>query len=434
MPDPYIVLLTLAGVLIALVAWLPLSLKKAPLSLPIVGVAIGAAVFSLPQVDLRPLPQDYPEITERLTEFVVIIALMGAGLKIDRVFGLRGWSVTWRLLAVCMTLSVAAIAAIGHWMLGLGLAGAVLLAGSLAPTDPVLASDIQVGAPTEGKEDEARFGLTSEAGLNDGLAFPFVNLAIALALAASGEGPSDWAGKWLTYNVVWEVSAGLAVGAAVGWVFGHLTFMIPHRHRLAETKDGFVALAATFISYGVTEMMHCYGFLAVFVTAVMFRRADRDHDFHVEMHNFVEQIERLVMLAVLVLFGGALVSGLLGALRPVDVAAALLIVFVVRPLSGLVSLLGWTRPWREKLILAFFGIRGIGSFYYLAYGLNAAIFAEGDRLWSIVGLICLLSILLHGVTVTPIMRRFDRSQGRDPDADTSETAEQGRLRPHPAGG
>ena len=428
MPDPYILMLFVVGVLIAMVAWLPLVFRRAPLSLPIVCVLLGAALFSLPQVRFDPLPQAYPEITERLTEFVVIIALMGAGLKIDRVFNLRRWGVTWRLLGVTMMLSILAIVLLGWTVLGLGLAGAILLAGSLAPTDPVLASDIQVGAPTEGREDEVRFGLTSEAGLNDGLAFPFVHLAIALALVASGE-KSDWFVEWLTVNVLWEIGAGLGIGWAIGWLFGWLTFTIPVSTRLAATRDGFIVLAATFISYSVTEMLHCYGFLAVFITALAFRHADRDHDFHAQMHDFIEQIERMAMMVVLVLFGGALVSGLLLPLRPLDVAVAAVIVVVVRPLAGMIGFIGWKRPLREKVILAFFGIRGVGSLYYLAYGLNAAPFEGGDRLWAIVGLICLMSILLHGITVTPIMRRFDRSQGRDPDAEAdgavAETSGQG---------
>ena len=416
MPDSYILMLFVVGALVALVAWLPLVFRRAPLSLPIVCVGLGAALFSLPQVGFDPLPQTYPEITERLTEFVVIIALMGAGLKIDRIFNPRRWGVTWRLLGVTMMLSIVAIVLLGWTVLGLGLAGAILLAGTLSPTDPVLASDIQVAAPGEGREDEVRFGLTSEAGLNDGLAFPFVNLAIALALVAAGQ-KDDWFVEWLTVSVLWEIGAGLGIGWAIGWLFGWLTFTIPASTRLAATRDGFIALAATFISYSVTEMLHCYGFLAVFITALAFRHADRDHDFQVEMHDFIEQIERMAMMVVLVLFGGALASGLLAPLRPLDAMVALAIVLVVRPLTGMIGFIGWRRPMREKLILAFFGIRGVGSFYYLAYGLNAAPFESDDRLWAIVGLICLMSILLHGITVTPVMRWFDRSEGRDPDAE-----------------
>lgn len=412
-PEPYILILTGAGLLIALVAWLPLALKRLPLSLPVVCIAIGVAIFSLPGVTLRPLPITYPEVTERFTEIVVIIALMGAGLKLDRPFGWAKWNITWRLLAVTMPLGILAITAIGGWWLGLSWVAALLLAASLAPTDPVLASDVQVGPPKSGEEDEVRFGLTSEAGLNDGFAFPFVHLAIALGLAATTGEP--WAAQWLLYNVLWEIFAGVLGGWLIGRLFGWLTFHVPADTRLSKTGDGLIAISATFISYGVAEILHCYGFLAVFVTALTLRRSHRDHEFNRQMHDLTEQVERLAMMVLLLLFGGALVSGVLLPLQWIDVAAAIAILLVVRPLGGLIALKGFRASQSEKRMIAFFGIRGVGSFYYLAYGLNHLEVDEGARLWAIVGLVALLSILLHGLTVTPAMRMLDRRHGRNPD-------------------
>lgn len=414
-PDPYILILTGAGLLVALVAWLPLALKRLPLSLPIVCIGIGALVFLLPQVALRPLPLRYPEITERFTEFVVIIALMGAGLKIDRVFGWRRWAISWRLIGIAMPLSILAIAGLAGGMLGLPLAVALLLAASLAPTDPVLASDVQVGPPKSGEEDEVRFGLTSEAGLNDGAAFPFVHLAILLAAsAATGE---PWLGEWLTYRVAWEIGGGIAGGWLIGRIFGWLTFHVPAETKLAKTGDGLIALSATFVSYGLTEILHVYGFLAVFVTALTFRRAHSDHSFQFQMHMLTEQIERLVMMVLLILFGGALVSGLLAPVTWTDAAVVAIILLVIRPVAGWIALIGYPADRSEKLTLAFFGIRGVGTFYYLAYGINHMAIDQAERLWGIVGLVVLCSILLHGLTVTPIMRSLDRQQGRDPDAE-----------------
>jgi NhaP-type Na+/H+ or K+/H+ antiporter len=407
--------MTAGGLLIALVAWLPLALHSLPLSLPIVCIGLGAAIFSLPQIGVEPLPMSYPVITERFTEFVVIIALMGAGLKLDRVFALHRWVITWRLLAITMPLSIVAITLLGHWFLGLSWILALLLGASLAPTDPVLASDVQVGPPKSGEEDEVRFGLTSEAGLNDGLAFPFVNLAIALALwEKTGE---PWAAGWITHSVLWEIGAGIMGGWLIGRLFGWLTFRIPAETKLAKTGDGLIAIAATFISYGLTEMIQCYGFLAVFVTALTFRRTHRDHEFNRDMHDVTEQIERLAMMVLLLMFGGALANGLLGPLQWLDLLAALIILLIVRPVTGFFGLVGYQAEPAEKLTLAFFGIRGVGSFYYLAYGLNHMETDSGERLWSILGLVVLLSILLHGLTVTPIMRRLDRRRGIDPDAE-----------------
>lgn len=414
-PDPYILWLTGAGILIALVAWLPIALKRLPLSLPIICIAIGAGIFLLPGVAFSPLPMAWPKVTERLTEFVVIIALMGAGLKLDRPFAWARWSVTWRLLAITMPLTILAVTAIGGLGLGLSWTAALLLGASLAPTDPVLAADVQVGPPRTGEEDEVRFGLTSEAGFNDGMAFPFVNLSIALALSAGTGEP--WARDWMLHSVMWEIVAGVVGGWLIGRIFGWLTFHVPSQSKLASTGDGLIAISATFVSYGLTEMIDCYGFLAVFVTALTLRRSHRDHDFNYEMHAITEQIERIAMMVVLLLFGGALMSGLLRPLLWTDWLAALAIILVIRPLSGLLGLAGHraTRP--EKLTLAFFGIRGVGSFYYLAYGLNRVTIDQADRLWAIVALVSLLSILLHGLTVTPVMRWLDRRHGRDPDAD-----------------
>ncbi|SNR26293.1 sodium:proton antiporter [Paracoccus sediminis] len=414
-PEPYILLLTGTGFLIALVAWLPLALKRLPLSLPIVCIGLGAALFSLPQVTLVPSPLAYPEIAERFTEFVVIIALMGAGLKLDRVFGMRRWQVTWRLILVTLPLGIAAIAVLFGGVMGLPWMAALLLGAVLAPTDPVLAADVQVGPPKTGEEDEVRFALTSEAGMNDGAAFPFVNLVIVLAMAASTGEP--WAAKWLTYHVLWEIGAGVAGGWLVGRAFGWVTFRIPAETKLAQTGDGLIALAATFVSYGLTEIIQSYGFLSVFVTALTFRHAHRNHDFHREMHDVAEQVERLAMMVLLVLFGGALADGLLAPLAWTDLVAALVILLVIRPVTGLIGLAGLRAGWHEKLVIAFFGIRGVGSFYYLAYALNHMTVQGAERLWAIVGLVVAISILMHGLTVTPVMRRLDRRQGRDPDAD-----------------
>ncbi len=412
-PESYVLWLTGGGVLIALVAWLPLALKRLPLSLPIICIAIGVAVFSLPGIPFKPMPLELPWLTERFTEFVVIIALMGAGLKLDRVFRWRKWGVTWRLLAITMPLSIGAIMLIGYWGLGMTAVAALLLGASLAPTDPVLAADVQVGPPKSGEEDEVRFGLTSEAGLNDGFAFPFVHLAIALALVAGTDTP--WAKEWVLHNVIWEIVAGLGLGWLVGRVFGWLTFHVPAETKLAQTGDGLIAIAATFLSYGLTEICGAYGFLSVFVTALTLRRSHRDHEFNHDMHALTEQVERIAMMVLLILFGGALINGLLEPLGWRDWLAAIAIILIVRPVAGLIGMIGHKADLSEKLTLAFFGIRGVGSFYYLAYALNHAGFPQPERLWAIVGLVALLSIMLHGLTVTPVMRMLDRSQGRDPD-------------------
>lgn len=407
----YVLLLTGLGALVLMTAWLPMLLRKAPLSLPILCVGAGAALFALPP--LRPFavhPLDFPVMVERLSELVVIVSLMGAGLKIDRVIGLRSWALTWRLLGIAMPITMLIVACLAWGLTGAGAAAALLIAAVLAPTDPVLASDVQVGGPGKGTEDEARFALTSEAGFNDGFAFPFVHLAIALTAATFA--PGDLL-EWFIRDLLWKTIVGAALGYAIGRGLGYLTFHLPMRANLSRTGDGFVALAATLLAYGVVEMLGGFGFLAVFVSALALRNASRDHEYHDRLHGFAEEAERLLMMVLLVLFGGMVAFG--GLLATLDWRMLLFVagvLLVARPAAGLLSLLGSNLPWREQLVISFFGIRGMGSIYYLAFALNHASFADPRQLWALVGGVVLASILLHGITVTPALGLLDRWQRR----------------------
>jgi NhaP-type Na+/H+ or K+/H+ antiporter len=407
--DSYTLLLAVLGAVILLTAWLPLVLKELPLSLPMVCIGIGALLvlspFS-PIVGVNPLENRL--LTERLTEFVVIVSLMGAGLKLDRLVSWRGWQSTWRLLAIAMPLTIAGIALLGSTILGLGFAAALLLGAALAPTDPVLASDVQVGPPQSGKEDEVRFSLTSEAGLNDGAAFPFVYLAIAIALSQAAGG-QPYLAEWFVVDVLWKIAAAAAIGWLGGKTMGLLVFRLPKRTGLSETRDGFVALGITCLAYGSTELANGYGFLAVFIAAVALRSVERRHHYHENLHGFAEQIERLVMMILLVCFGASIAEGsIFGALSWPVVAVTVLILFVVRPVSGWISLAGHKITSGEKAAIAFFGIRGLGSFYYVAYALGQAEFETPQIIWVTVCSVVLLSIVIHGVLVTPIMRYLDR--------------------------
>ena len=403
----YIVLLTCLGVLILAVAWLPTLLRQLPLSLPIICVGFGFALFSVPGTGAEPDLLDHPHLTERLTELIVIVALMGAGLKLNRPPGWRSWIITWRLLAITMPLSIAGIALLGWWGLGLAPAAALLLGAVLAPTDPVLASDIQVGPPHDPEEDEVRFSLTSEAGLNDSLAFPFVNLAVAMALHGTAVG--SWTLEWLAVEVTWKIAAGLVVGLLVGQALGLLIFRYVEHSRLPESGDNLVALGITLVAYGLTELVHGYGFLAVFIAALTLQRWERSHHSRTRLHEFAEQIERLLMMILLVLFGGAVSGGLLAPLTWPAALAGLACLLLVRPLAGLIGLAGSARPLHERAAISFFGIRGVGSFYYLAFAYNAAEFgAEPEFLFAVVGFVVLVSIVLHGVASTPTMRYLER--------------------------
>jgi NhaP-type Na+/H+ or K+/H+ antiporter len=423
LPDHYILLLIAFGCLVLLTAWLPMLLSEAPLSLPIACVAIGAAASALPIGVSLPHPSTALPVIERLTELIVIIALMGAGLKIDRRITWRSWVITWRLLGIAMPVTILALTLLGQTVLGLGIATALLLAAALAPTDPVLASDVQVGPPKSGEEDETRFSLTSEAGLNDGLAFPFVMCAIAIVEAQrSGKG---WFWSWFGVEVVWRLSAGVVIGVVIGYALGWLVFKLPNRAKLSKTGDGFVALGITVIVYGLAESAHGYGFVSVFVAALALRASERNHAYNETLHDFAEQLERLLMMVVLVMFGASL-TNVLSSLTWPSVVYAMVAIFAVRPIVAWFSLAGANCPPTERMAISFFGIRGIGSIYYLAFAMKKEAFEQTNLIWSTVALIILISVVLHGVTVTPVMKLIDRR--RDAGVTAAETEQLKRER------
>ena len=407
----YVPILLGLGVLILLVAWLPLVLSTLPLSLPIICVGFGAALFTFAPFSRYAIhPAQTPFIAEKATELIVIVSLMGAGLKIGRPLHAPAWRLCWRLLLIAMPLTIAALIVLGHVVLGIGFATALLLAASLAPTDPVLAADVQIQRPGSDADDEVRFALTAEAGLNDAAAFPFVHLAILAA--AGGWGAATWT-EFALDAVLVRLVVGMAIGIGGGWLLGRIVYGLPEGTRLSRTGDGFVALGATLTVYALTELAHGYGFLAVFVAGLMLRRASQQHDFNDRLHDFADETERLLMMVLLVMFGGMLTAGgLLAFVRLSDVIFAGAALFVVRPIAGWLALSGAAIDPVERMVVAFFGIRGLGSVFYFAYGINHGRFEDPIQLWGALGLIVLISILLHGITVTPAMRLLDRRRAR----------------------
>jgi NhaP-type Na+/H+ or K+/H+ antiporter len=405
--SPHSVIFALAGLAFLGGAIIPRLVGHLPASPPMLFLGLGLLVFSLPLGLGTVDPIKHSKFTEYLTEIGVIVSLMGAGLKLDRPLGWSTWQPTVRLLAITMPLTILLTALVGWWAVGLAPATALLLGAVLAPTDPVLAAEVQVGPPggDPHEEDDLRFSLTSEAGLNDALGFPFTNAAIAMAVA--GTNPSGWLLEWLAIDVAYKLGVGLVAGILIGKLLGLIVFRTPDNLRLASRGEGFVALAGTFLAYGVTELVNGYGFLAVFVAAVALRRSESDNDYHQTLHDFAEQAEQLLMIALVVLLGGAIAGGILGPLTWQAALAGLAVLFVIRPLVAWFSLSGTTTPKRERAAIAFFGIRGIGSLYYLAYALNETEFAETELLWALVAFTVLVSIVVHGTTASMVTRRLD---------------------------
>ncbi|MFF4173309.1 cation:proton antiporter [Streptomyces sp. NPDC001744] len=392
-------------------AVVPRLVSGRPLSMPMVFLAAGALSGLLPV----PLPDVDPVADrvwiEHVTEICVIVSLMGAGLALNRRFGLRAWAGPWRLLGITLPLTVAATTALAWWLLDWPAATALLAGALLSPTDPVLAAEVRVGEPTdeEDDEDEVRFTLTAEAGLNDGLAFPFVLAALALAGAGGVLTEVDW-GRWFGVDLLARAAVAVAVGVILGRLLGWMFFRAGASSlRLSEHMEGFVALAATFLSYGITELAHGYGFVAVFVTACTVRAAERGHGYHKVLHGFTEQVERLLTAALLFLLGRYLATTGIEALTWRTVLLALALIVVVRPLTGWIAQIGFVTGPRERVVAAVFGLRGIGSLFYLSYALGHHGFeARAHELWVLTATTVALSVLLHGASATPVIRHLDR--------------------------
>ncbi len=408
MLENYNLLLLIGGFAFLLGAMFPILFKRTPISLPILqvlfGIAIGYWWTGLTFLD----PIDNGLTIEKVTEIVVLVSLVGAGIKIDTALTWQLWRPTVRLLLITMPICIFTMAALGYYTFGLSIGAAILLGAVLAPTDPVLAASIQVGPPNTGGEDATRFTLTSEAGLNDGLAFPFVYLAIKLAEAFS-EGKrftGEMLGSWFIQDVLWQIGAGVIVGIIVGKVLAKIVFS--KRTKGTALSQGYVVIALTLLAYGLAEYIHSYGFIAVFIAAFAFRRSESEHEYHEKLHDFAEQSEGLLMSIVLVGFGILIGQGLQSGIELTWQVYAVSFAFLIliRPLGGIIALSGIDMHHTEKYAISALGIRGIGTLYYLSYALNQGYFADDDalKLWIVCSIVILASIFVHGLSAPNLLK------------------------------
>jgi len=402
--NSYHIALAVIGVVVILARWLPrLVSNREPAAPPLMILFGAAAALLIPGLPTLPDPRQDPLVWELVSELTVIVALFGAGMRIDSLRPWRRWIPTARMLAVAMPLTILAVALLGVGIAGLTVAGAILLGAVLAPTDPVLASDVQVGPPHEGEESPTRFTLTTEAGLNDGLVFPFVYLG--LIVAAEGLNPGAWALDWVLRDVVYRIVVGVAMGWIGGKALGYILFKVPRGAVLAETGSGVIALAGVLLCYGSTELIEGYGFIAVAVLGLTLRRMEAEHQFHRRLHDFSESIEH-ALTALLLVALGSVMPLLFTDLTSTHFVVALMLILVIRPLSGWIALVKTNMGRRERAVVSVYGVHGIGSIYYLCYAGSHMEFTNEEALWSLIALVILMSTILHGFTVGWAMDRL----------------------------
>ena len=403
-----------AGLAMLVGTWLPQRFLGRHVWLPGLYAAAGTGLYAAGGFGEHADPAGRADLVERLAELTVIVSLFGAGLAINRPLGLRTWREPLRLLLIGMPLTMLGVAVCGMGLLGAVPAGALLLAACLAPTDPVLAASVAVPDPGGEHEDPVRFPLSGEAALNDAAAFPFVYLAIDW-LAAGGRwgdlGPAALA-TWAAWTLVGKIAVGVAFGAAAGWVAGRMLMPPGREMPVGGEHVGTIALGAVLVSYAGCEACGGYGFLAAFACGAAVRRqerrGERDHD----LHEATETIERVLTGLTLFLFGAA-AAHVWGAITTADWVAAAALVLLVRPAAAMASLAGLPEKRRVRLIVAFFGVRGVGSIYYLAYASgNEGAKEAAESLWPPLTAAVLLSLILHGTLAAPAVGWAARLDGR----------------------
>lgn len=423
------------GVLLILMALSSSLLKRLPVSTGMLYLAAGYGLGPAEWGLMAPHPLEDSVSLERMAEITVLISLFATGLKLGLPLSHSHWRLPVRLAFVSMVLTVALIATVGMFGFGLSIGAAVLLGAILAPTDPVLASDVQVEDVHD--RDRLRFSLTGEGSLNDGAAFPFVMLGLGL-LGLHDLGAAGW--RWFAVDLCWAIAGGLLIGGALGALIGKLVVYLRTRHKEAVGLDEFLAMGLIALTYGVAQLSHAYGFLAVFAAGLALQRVktpsaanslpildavslqdrqageelatDTDHAsayMRQAVQGFNEQLERIAELTTVLAVGAMLPT----IQVPAGAGWFLPVLFLVlRPVSVELGLLGSPVSHKQRALISWFGIRGIGSIYYLMYAVNHGLPRSlAESFIAITLATVAVSIVLHGLSVTPLMRRYTKWTG-----------------------
>lgn len=434
--------ITLVGVLLLAMALSSAWVQRLPISTAAIYLAVGALIgpwaLDLVRVDVV----THAPLLQRLTEVAVVLSLFIGGLRLRLPVTHRAWRAAFRLASLVMVGSIALLGFLAWWLFDLPPAIALLIAAILAPTDPVLAGDVTVGHSED--HDRLRYALSGEAGLNDGAAFPFVVLALLLLQGTASYGEIT---SWVFREVVWASGAGLLTGFALGWLVGRAAIHLRAKQRDTAAPTDFLALALIALSYVAAQSIHAWGFLAVFAAGVGLRRAevqtvttdphpdagkleDRPHPpaetlvapntvtedeieapavaagvLVAEVFSFGDAVERILEVLLVVTVGVALASHL----SSTGLILGALLMLVVRPVSTFLGLYRTSITLTQRVLISWFGIRGIGSLYYLALAITQGLPASFPRT---VADICVtavaLSIVGHGLSAQPLMSWYDR--------------------------
>jgi NhaP-type Na+/H+ or K+/H+ antiporter len=401
--DTYILSLFVIGFLLLIVTLGSGWISRLPLSYALIYLVVGIFLspYGINLIQIRP----QAGFLERLTELVVLISLFSCGLKMNRQLHPWAWNSTIRLIGFLMPISIFGVAAIAHFVLKFDWGEAILLGAILAPTDPVLASEVQLYDPHD--RDELRFGLTSEGGLNDALAFPFVYFGIHWLENSAWE---QWFPQWVAVDLLWAIAAGLVVGVVVARLVQWIDRRLQRYHPVDDLLEDFVALSTILLTYSVAELVNGYGFLAVFVSGVVMQQRTPDLEKSLSQLHFTERLEKLSEIGTILLLGSLLRIEPIVRFIPATLIIAGALLFVIRPIGAWVSTIGSPVDRATRLLFGWFGIRGVGSLYYLTYAFGHGLKGDiGEAIAWITFTTIVISVILHGITATPLMNWYERN-------------------------
>jgi NhaP-type Na+/H+ or K+/H+ antiporter len=328
------------------------------------------------------------------------------------------WNITARLIGLLMPISILGLAIVGRLFLGMNRGEAILLGAIPAPTDPVLASEVQLTDTND--KDELRFGLTSEGGLNDALAFPFVYFGI---YAIKDNNWNNWFKDWLLVDVIWAIAAGILMGFLVAKIIVWVDQKIQKKRAANELMEDFVAISAILITYSLTEIINGYGFLAVFVAGLIVQDSYRNPDRPMAQLEFIERLERLLEVGTILLLGSILLWQPMVKYASQSVIVIVLLFLVIRPVGAWISTIG-KRPLNSqrrnfhpatRWLFGWFGIRGVGSLYYLAYAFSHGLKGEvSEQISWITYTTIVASVVVHGISATPLMNWYEQQVATKP--------------------
>jgi NhaP-type Na+/H+ or K+/H+ antiporter len=425
----------IVGVVLVFMGLAATTLRRLPVSAAMFYLAIGYGL-GLPGVDLLRLDMvGDAHLLRVITEVALLVSLFAIGLRLRLAVFEKLWTVPLRLGFLAMLATIPLLMLFGVYVLHLGWGPALLLASILAPTDPVLAHDVQVHNP--GDHDLLRFALSGEGGLNDGIALPFAVLGLALC-AAPPALATELLNLRLVASMVWGVAGAIAIGGALGWATTHAVAWLRMRHAQALGLEGFFALGLIELSFGAAQIAHTYGFLAVFAAGVAMRRVEhrasggrsprkvigtvdsedveataahpsKAHAYMTEsVLGFTIELESIAEVAVMAMVGNVLATLQIPLFTWQSVALIVTLFVIVRPVSVELSLLGSSATATQRRLMSWFGIRGIGSFYYLAFALEHGAAADVMPLMPLTLAVITASVVIHGVSATPLMNWYRR--------------------------